>query len=81
MSRLLGLASIVVDLVLAVPSLPERVVPYAFAFRAAPAPAETAYEAFRRLGLSVLPWPDLPEGVRAAAPAHYRDIYLAHFLW
>lgn len=60
---------------------PDGVVPYAFAFRAAPGPAEAAYAAYRRLGLSVLPWPDLPEAVRAAAPAHYRDVYLAHFLW
>lgn len=63
------------------PSLPNGVVPYAFAFRAAPGPAEAAYAAYRRLGLSVLPWPDLPGAVRAGAPAHYRDVYLAHFLW
>lgn len=62
-------------------SLPAGVVPYAFAFRAAPGQAETAYAAYRRLGLSVLPWPDLPSAVRADAPAHYRDVYLAHFLW
>lgn len=62
-------------------SLPAGVVPYAFPFRAAPAAAERAYAAFRRLGLSVLPWPDLPAAVRADAPAHYRDVYLAHFLW
>ncbi len=73
-ARELGLAPVF-------PSLPDRVVPYAFAFRAAPAAAEAAYEAFRRLGLSVLPWPDLPGAVRAAAPAHYHDVYLAHFLW
>ncbi len=63
------------------PSLPVGVVPYAFPFRAAPGPAEAAYAAYRRLGLSVLPWPDLPKAVRASAPAHYRDVYLAHFLW
>ncbi|MBI2789628.1 MAG: DegT/DnrJ/EryC1/StrS family aminotransferase [Elusimicrobia bacterium] len=62
-------------------SLPAGVVPYAFAFRAGPAAAEAAYAAYRRLGLSVLPWPDLPGAVRADAPAHYRDVYLAHFLW
>ncbi|MDP3541444.1 MAG: DegT/DnrJ/EryC1/StrS family aminotransferase [Elusimicrobiota bacterium] len=63
------------------PSLPGGVVPYAFAFHAAPSAADAAYAAFRRLGLSVLPWPDLPAAVRAGAPAHYRDVYLAHFLW
>ncbi len=62
-------------------SMPSGVVPYAFAFRAAPGPAERAYAAYRRLGLSVLPWPDLPGAVRANSPAHYRDVYLAHFLW
>jgi hypothetical protein len=62
-------------------TLPDGVVPYAFAFRAPPAAAEQAYEAYRRQGLSVLPWPDLPEAIRADAPAHYRDVYLAHFLW
>lgn len=63
------------------PSLPSGVVPYAFAFRASPGPAERAYAAYRRLGLSVLPWPDLPAPVRDDAPAHYRDVYLVHFLW
>jgi hypothetical protein len=62
-------------------SMPGGVVPYAFAYRAAPGPAERAYAAYRRLGLSVLPWPDLPGAIRADAPAHYRDVYLAHFLW
>ena len=62
-------------------SLPSGVVPYAFAFRAAPGAAEAAYAAYRRLGLSVLPWPDLPEAVRASAPSHYSDVYLAHLLW
>lgn len=61
--------------------LPDGVVPYAFAFRAKPDAAERAHSAYRRLGLSVLPWPDLPGAVREGAPAHYRDVYLAHFLW
>jgi hypothetical protein len=63
------------------PRLTDGVVPYAFPFRAKPDEAEDAYAAYRRLGLSVLPWPDLPEGIRDGAPAHYRDVYLAHFLW
>lgn len=62
-------------------SLPKGIVPYAFAFRAAPGPAEAAYAAYRRLGLSVLPWPALPEAVRASAPEHYKNVYLTHFLW
>lgn len=60
-------------------SLPDGVAPYAFAFRAEdPAPASRVLAAE---GLSVLPWPDLPAELADAAPAHYRDVHLAHFLW
>lgn len=60
-------------------SLPDGVSPYAFAFRAKdPAPAARALAAE---GLSVLPWPDLPAELGDAAPAHYGDVHLAHFLW
>lgn len=61
------------------PALPEGVNPYAYAFRAPDLGA--ARETFARAGLGVLPWPDLPEAVAANAPAHYRDVALAHFLW
>lgn len=60
-------------------SLPEGVVPYAYAFRAkdlAPARALFAAE-----GLTVLPWPDLPSAVSPSAPEHYANVALVHFLW
>ena len=60
-------------------SLPEGVVPYAYALRA-PDPA-AARAPFAAEGLTVLPWPDLPAAVAPAAPARYRDVALVHFLW
>jgi len=59
-------------------SLPEDVVPYAYAFRANDLAAAGAL--FAAEGLTVLPWPDLPLAL-ASAPAHYRDVLLVHFLW
>lgn len=59
-------------------SLPDGVAPYAFAFRAKDPAASAALTAE---GLSVFSWPELPEELADAAPAHYRDVRLAHFLW
>lgn len=58
---------------------PDGVAPYAFAFRA-PEPAR-ATAALEAAGFAVLPWPDLPAELGDAAPARYRDVLLAHFLW
>lgn len=63
----------------AFPSLPDGVVPYAYALRC-PDPARAA-AAFGRHGLRLLPWPDLPAAVRSEAPDHYKDVHLVHFLW
>lgn len=60
-------------------TLPEGVSPYAFAFRAKDPSA--ARRVLAAEGLSVLPWPDLPAELGDAAPGHYRDVHLAHFLW
>lgn len=62
----------------AFPSLPDGVVPYAYALRTDD-PAAAAV--FGRAGLRLLPWPDLPAAVRPVAPPHYRDVHLVHFLW
>lgn len=59
--------------------LPEGVVPYGYAFRTN-APVEAAAP-FSAEGLRVLPWPDLPDAVRSAAPDHHRNVALVHFLW
>jgi hypothetical protein len=61
------------------PSLPDGVAPYAFAFRARN-PADAA-RSFAVEGLPVLPWPDLPAEIVDAAPSHYLDLFLVHFLW
>lgn len=60
-------------------NLPEGVVPYAYAFRAPDFAA--AAKVFAAEGLPSLLWPELPDAVAAAAPAHYRDLALVHFLW
>jgi len=55
--------------------------PYGFAFRAdAPATRAMQQHAMRR-GLDVFLWPALPSTLAAAAPAHYRDVWLVNFLW
>lgn len=63
----------------AFPSLPDGVVPYAYALRSSD-PARAA-AAFGRAGLRLLPWPDLPRAVAETAPTHYKDVFLVHFLW
>lgn len=60
-------------------SLPEGVVPYAYAFRTKDLAAARAL--FAAEGLTALPWPDLPAALSASAPEHHRDVALAHFLW
>ncbi|MBI3566519.1 MAG: DegT/DnrJ/EryC1/StrS aminotransferase family protein [Elusimicrobia bacterium] len=61
------------------PSLPDGVVPYAYAFRAKDLAA--ARSVFAAAGLTTLPWPDLPDATRASAPEADRTVGLAHFLW
>jgi hypothetical protein len=60
-------------------SLPDGVAPYAYAFRTRD--FALGESVFAVEGLRVLPWPDLPGAVAAAAPGHYRDAALVHFLW
>lgn len=61
--------------------LPGGTVPYGFPFYADAAAAARAEKALHKEGLSSLPWPDLPDAVRGAAPAHYTQLRLVHFLW
>ncbi len=61
------------------PSVPEGVVPYAYAFRTKDLPAARAL--FAAEGLTTLPWPDLPGAIEPSAPEHYRNAGLVHFLW
>ena len=60
-------------------SLPDGISPYAFAFRVKDPSAAAA--AFAAEGLAVLPWSALPKDLDHAAPEHYRNVHLAHFLW
>ncbi len=60
--------------------LPRRAVPYGFPYRA-PGREDAVEAALASVGLSSLPWPELPDAVAPNAPAHYRDVRLAHFLW
>ncbi|MEK7389182.1 MAG: DegT/DnrJ/EryC1/StrS family aminotransferase [Elusimicrobiota bacterium] len=68
-----------VDLAPVFEFLPENTVPYAYAFRTKN--SEAAGRAFAAEGLGILPWPDLPRDIISQAPAYYRDVFLAHFLW
>ena len=60
-------------------SLPDGVVPYAYAFRAKDPTAARAL--FAAEGLTTLPWPDLPAAVAPSAPEQYTNVSLVHFLW
>jgi hypothetical protein len=60
-------------------SLPEGVIPYAYAFRAKDLSAARAL--FAAEGLTVLPWPDLPAALAPSAPEHDKNVALVHFLW
>jgi hypothetical protein len=60
-------------------SLPDGVVPYGYAFRADD--FDKARAAFAAEGLTALPWPYLPSALAASAPAHHKNVGLAHFLW
>jgi hypothetical protein len=62
-------------------SLPKNAVPYGYPYRVATRQMKKAERELRARGLSSLPWPDLPDEVAPNAPAHYRDVRIAHFLW
>jgi hypothetical protein len=61
------------------PSLPDGVVPYGYALRSSDEKAVRV--AYAAEGLTVLPWPDLPDAVVARAPDFHRKVMLVHFLW
>ncbi len=64
------------------PELPPLVAPYGFPFRADPGPALRSLQRWAsRRGLDLIRWPDLPDAIAAAAPAHYRNLHLVNFLW
>lgn len=61
------------------PSLPDGVVPYAYAFRTKDLAAARAV--FGAEGLTTLPWPGLPSAVAGSAPEADKTVALVHFLW
>jgi hypothetical protein len=60
--------------------LPDGCAPYGFVFRAAERGIAAAKRMAARLGLDLVPWPDLPETVAVRAPGHYRDVWVVNFL-
>lgn len=60
-------------------SLPDGVVPYGYALRTKDLPA--ARKVFASLGLTTLPWPDLPSATAGSAPEADKTVALVHFLW
>lgn len=63
------------------PDLPEGACPYGYPFRSSPDEIASAVSALAELGLEPLPWPDLPSALASGAPASYKNVWLAHFLW
>jgi hypothetical protein len=61
--------------------LPGHVSPYGYPFFARPNQIAAARKQLASYGFRCLPWPELPGTIEATAPAHYRNIWLAGFLW
>jgi hypothetical protein len=62
-------------------ALPGNVVPYGYPFTANPAAASAACRTLAKYGLDCFRWPELPDAVAPAAPAHYTSVWMASFLW
>lgn len=63
-------------------SLPDGVVPQGFPFMFTGEDPIGFIEAWRGRGVQIVAWPDhLPPDVCVSAPAHYRKLMLAQFLW
>jgi hypothetical protein len=60
-------------------SLPEGTVPYGYAFRTNN--FSSSRSIFSAVGLTTLPWPDLPTATIESAPEQDKNIALVHFLW
>jgi hypothetical protein len=63
------------------PDLAPGVVPQGFPFFFTGADAPAFVARWWRVGVPIVPWPDLPEAVVADAPRHYRRAMLVPFLW
>jgi len=63
------------------PVLPEHVVPYGYPFYARASAIGGIRASLDRLGLSSVPWPDLPDAIRTEAPEHYLTLWNVAFLW
>ena len=61
--------------------LPGEVVPYGFPFLFTGRDADAFVRRWRRQGVEIISWPDLPPAVQPHAPSHYRRVMLVSFLW
>ncbi len=62
-------------------ALPPGTVPYGYPFVADAEHANEAQKLLAKHGIECLHWPALPDAIAAAAPAHYRTIWMVSFLW
>lgn len=62
-------------------TLPPDTVPYGYPFVADAAAGAAASRLLARHGLECFQWPALPDAIAPAAPAHYRSVWMASFLW
>ena len=60
---------------------PEGVAPYGFPFRFTGEEPAAFLTRWRRRGIEIIAWPDLPSAVQPHAPPHYRRVMLVSFLW
>jgi hypothetical protein len=62
-------------------TLPEGMVPYGYPFLCSSDRWPEIQNQLHRKGLLTITWPDLPEAIRASAPAFYHQVRLVPFLW
>lgn len=62
-------------------TLPQGTVPYGYPFVADAASGLSAQRVLGHHGLECFPWPELPDAIAPAAPAHYKSVWMVSFLW
>ncbi len=63
------------------PGLPDNVVPYGYAFHAAPDAIGTIKKALKSNCLDCHQWPELPAEIEPRASEHYKSVWLVNFIW
>ena len=63
------------------PALEDGTVPYGYPFIADAVAGASATLLLRQFGIECFQWPALPDAIAPTAPAHYKSVWMASFLW